>query len=624
MRMRIHRGVSRTVCLLAVLLLPAAAHAQASTSPPPLDAYGDDVFLLSTSLAPNVILLMDNSESMSHMEWHPGFDQTVISPTCAAFADGTEYIAANLIAALGAPPGSPSVTATICGNTRTIWDPARNDAKMPVAIYWGRYLNWYFSDESDPYVTEIQTAISSGPGCKGVIYPDVYRRTRFQAAKQVILDTLCVAETKNVRFGLAGFRQAADAAGKDPNGGFISVDLGRANPNHATELESGVKNALVNDLTYDGADETPLGEALFQVYSYWMSRDLADLPTSDQDGDAVFSTFPRYEYDKFGNWTSNTTAWFGDAMIFPCEKAFVVIVSDGLPSRDDFDADPVATAMGFAEFDDLIGDYHVDTIGEDAEEAPAAYGLLDERAFYLDDIAQYMYENDFRPDLAGDQTIDTYTVGFAADMETRAFLSRTAQVGNGLFFTAADGEELADQLVAALNHIIEKSASFTAASVPSARTSDGSDFYQSYFFPRGASAFWEGHVRSWHITGDGDIYDANDTCALDDPTPGECNSGPFKPDAVFFWDAAEQVPQPDETVTPGRKLYVSKSETFGSLPTTWVQSNIDAADLLVDAFTNPNQIPSDPTPNNPFYPDRGSRAFNEEGLADEIVAYVRG
>jgi hypothetical protein len=419
--------------LAAALLMPAAMQAAAAAPPPdaPLDAYGDDTFLLSTSLAPNVVLLMDNSESMSQMEWHPAFDQTVISPTCSAFTDGTQYIADDLMAVYGAP-GSSSVTATECGNTRTLWDAS--DAKMPVALYWGRYLNWYFSDAADPYVAEIETATTTGPGCKGTPYPDVYRRTRFEASKQVMLDTLCVAETKNVRFALAAFRQAKDALGRDPNGGYLVADLGRSNPNHANELESGIKNALPNDLTYDGADETPLAEALFQIYTYWMSRNLADLPTSDQDGDTVASTFPVYAYDKFGNFDANPVGWFEDAMLFPCEKAFVVVVTDGLPTRDDFDQeDLLNTTQGFADFDDLIGDYHLDGPGEDVDERPGAFGLLDERAFFLDDIAQYMYENDFRPDMAGDQTIDTYTVGFSEriPLENRPARQRPVFYGQG-------------------------------------------------------------------------------------------------------------------------------------------------------------------------------------------------
>jgi type IV pilus assembly protein PilY1 len=597
-----------SLLLAYALLVPSAVQAaQPVVAPPPLDAGGDDIFLIQSSVAPNVILLIDNSESMGHIEWHPAFDQTSV-PTCAAFTDGTNYIAEDLALTYGFP-NADEFTVTECGNTRKIYDPAKNDAKIDEALWWGRYLNWYFSDAADPYVNEIETALSTGAGCKGQEFPDLYRRTRFQASKQVLLDTLCVAESKNVRFGLATFREAADPATEDPNGGFIVSDLGRSNPNHAAELEAAIKLSLSNDDSPDGADETPLAEALFQVYTYWMSRTLADLPTSDQNGDSVFSTFPRYQYDKDGIWQANSNKWLDDAMLYECEKAFVVIVTDGLPTRDDFDEEPADTAYGYADFLDLIGNYHADAETEDP-------GAADEGTFYLDDIAKYMYDHDFRPDLAGDQTIDTYTVGFATDAAADALLDRTAELGNGLSFQAKDGEELASQLVAALNDIIEKAASFTAASVPSARTADGADFYQSYFFPLKRTAIWEGHIRAWHITAAGDIHDKNGVCALDDPTPGECDSGLFLPDAEFFWDAAEQVPQPD-----ARKLYVSKSGvSSGALPPAFTQANLAAADLLIDPFA----IPPDPTPNSLLYPIVGSQALNEEGLADEIVAAVRG
>ena len=37
-----------------------------------------------------------------------------------------------------------------------------------------------------------------------------------------------------------------------------------------------------------------------------------------------------------------------------------------------------------------------------------------------------MYEKDFRPDLGGDQNIDTYTVGLATDQTADDLLSKTA------------------------------------------------------------------------------------------------------------------------------------------------------------------------------------------------------
>ncbi len=177
-------------------------------------------------------------------------------------------------------------------------------------------------------------------------------------------------------------------------------------------------------------------------------------------------------------------------------------------------------------------------------------------------------------------------------------------LGNGTFYIAADGDELTAALLAALNDIIEKSASFTAATVPSARTKDGADFYQSYFFPRGKSAFWEGHVRAWTIDALGAVRDKNGDCALDDPTAGECNSGPFKPEAVFWWDAADEVPLP-----ASRNLYVSKSGVANGTVPPDLDQTLSAADLGVLGFA----VASDPAPNSPLYTLAGSTAITEEG-----------
>jgi type IV pilus assembly protein PilY1 len=572
-----------TLLLAAGLLLPGTA-LRAQLAPPPADAGGDDIFLMGTSVAPNVILLMDNSKAMDHIEWHPAFDPDAASYGCSDFDNGTVYDTSTL-----------GNVENHCGNTRKIWDP------VTPTLWDGRYLNWYFSDAADPYYNEIQNAVANIEGCtqagSAKFFAEKYRRTRLEASKQVLLDLLCVAESKNVRFGLAEFRDAEDVNGVDPNGGYILEDLGRSNPNHAAELEAAIKNSVV-------ASETPLAETLFQIYTFWMSRDNADIPNG-RDGT---TQFPRYQYDKFGNWETLATQWLEDPMLYHCEKAFVVIVTAGEPKRDNFDQDPLSTAEGFDDFSALIGDYHAD--GE--TELP---GDADETSWYLDDIAKYMYENDFRPDLADDQTIDTYTIGLATNQTADDFLEKTADVGHGLFFHVQDGDQLAFALIAALNDIIEKSQSFTAATVPSARTIDGGDFYQSYFFPSGRSAFWEGHIRAWHITAAGDIHDSNNVCALDDPDAGECNSGPFKPSAQYFWDASEGVPAPGS-----RTLYTSKL-VAGTPTRVAFDDALSAADLLVDAFVNP--FP-DPSPNSALYPVMGSTALNAEGLADEVVAFTRG
>ncbi len=585
---RNHERMGRKLVALAAAL----GLAYAPMSPRPAGAQSaDDIFLLTTATAPNVVLLMDNSEAMNHIEWHPKFDPDAGSYGCSDFTNGTEYTYT----------GSKPVEETHCGNTREIFVPESK------GTHWdGRYLNWYFSDDADAYINDIENAVANIEGCTdssgAAEFSAKFRRTRFHATKQVLLDTLCVAEPVDIRFGLAQFREPADAALEDPVGGFVSSDLGRSNPNHASELESQIKNS---DTTTGPA---PLAEAYFQISTYFMPRDTTDLPVGE-DG---VTQFPPYAYPKDGEYESSSNKWFEDALEFDCENAYVVIISAGGSTRDDFDGDPPLNAGGFSDFANLVGDFHDE--GDDGVADVELPGDADESGFYLDDIAKYMQENDLRPDLDGEQVIDTYTIAISADQAAKDYLEMTAQVGNGLFYETQDGDQLTVALIAALNDIIEKSSTFTSASVPAARTADGGDFYQSFFIPSGGSATWEGHIRAWRINVDGEIVDANDDCALLDPDPNECNGGPFDPGAVYFWDAAEEIPLPDSRI-----LYASKTIS-GTSTRVAFDDALTAADLTVQTFT----VAGDPAPNNTLYPTQGSTAISAEGLADEAVAFARG
>ncbi len=611
--MRSHRFRSRTARLLAFALcaplLGAPAPPPPPPPPPPIDASGDDVFLLTTTTSPNVVLLMDNSRSMNHIEWHPAFDNGAASYGCSDFVNATEYVY------------NGDTSETHCGNTRTIFGPESG------TLWSGRYLNWYFSDAADPHITDIETAEANVEGCTQAggakFFAEKYRRTRFEATKQVLLDLLCVAEPKNVRFALAYYREPANLptliplslGNDDPNGACIVEDLGRSNPNHAAQLEAAIKNSTLNSTTVEA---TPLSESLFQIYTFWMSRDTdgdakglidAGSPAVMPTGADGVTQFPAYLYDNQCNW--NSPPLLEDPFEHSCEKAFVVIVTDGLSNRDDFDPNPASTSQGFANFGALIGDYHAD--GE--TENP---GDPTEATYYLDDIAKYANENDFRPELGGDQTVDTYTIGLATDAATDAFLGRTAELGNGLFFHVQDGDELAFALIAALNDIIEKAASFTAAAVPSARTVDGGDFYQSFFIPRSSGANWEGHVRAWRLNAAGDILDKNGDCALVDPDAGECNSGPFLSTAEYHWDAADEMPS-----ASARNLFTTQLQS--GIPTLVpFDTGLEAVDMNIAPFTDDSIYPPDIAPNSPFYQLRGSQAKTEEGLADEVIQYARG
>src|SRR3990172_3770441 len=280
-----HRHPSRLARALGLAAATPLLLAPAAVPPPPVDASGDDIFLISASTSPNVVLLMDNSLSMNSIEWHPAFDNNASSYGCADFDNATTYLF------------SGNTSQTHCGNTRTIFAPVTNTR------WSGRYLNWYFSDAADPYITEIETEDAEVEGCTQAsgakFYAEKYRRTRLEATKQVLLDLLCVAEPKNVRFGLAYYREPANLptliplslGNDDPNGACIVEDLGRSNPNHAAELETAIKNSTLNSTSVEA---TPLSESLFQIYTFWMPRNLAQIPTG-ADG---ATQFPPYYYSK--------------------------------------------------------------------------------------------------------------------------------------------------------------------------------------------------------------------------------------------------------------------------------------------------------------------------------------
>ena len=623
-----------TIAALAAFALPSAAPAQTV----------DDAFLLTTSVAPNVVLIFDNGARMSQIEWHPAFDPDVAS-TCAAFSPTSDYSEGSSAVVAGYPGDIGSATETWCGNTRKIFNSAESGVTI---LYSGLYLNWYFSDAADPYITQIETAKASVVGCNQASgakkFMELYRRTRNQAARHVLTDVLCLAEPKNIRFGMAQMRSSAT----DPNGGYVSIAIDRNQPSHAANMEAAIKNVKPDSWA-------PVSESIFQLYTYLMPRTATACPTAapstptycrPMGADGV-TNFPLYSYDKQGDYDTGSGMLtdpldcepsISGSQRCPCQKNFIIMVTGGDGSRDDFDAEvPTNTANGFdPDFDVLIGNYHADAETEEGG------SLVNEDTRYLDDIAKFMQENDLRPDLEDNQTVDLYLVGFGTTDSYDVYLQRAADLGNGLFFHAEDGEELSTALVAALNDIVEKARSFTAATVPSSRTADGSDFYNSFFIPSGDHAFWEGHLRSWKFSATGEILDSDGNCALDDPDGGsECNNGPFKkvcqtgeswPACVTpFWDAGDAtntalVPGDTNTDTSDgqpRQLFTSKLNTLvtpNAPVRTDLDQNLSAADMTIATFT----VDPDPLPNSAQYTLKGSLANNAEGLADEVVAYARG
>lgn len=571
-------------------------------------AQADDTVLFSTVVAPNVVLVADNSGSMNHVVWHPSFDPTQDPTTgpgsCAHWTNDVQYnVHPNHTGDFPNGGGdtffSPG-TYTICGNTRTIFHDPEVSANNDWTRWDGRYLNWYFSDAADDPIASaiVDTSNGSFSACLGGGTHTLYRRARVTAAQEILREVICqVNAVGEVRFGLAQFRR-----GGDPNGGYVVVPANdyldsTGNPNvytlNGTSQSHGQHlDDAIDDLT--GEAWTPLSETLFQVYTYFQSRNGSDRPVG-QDGSTVF---PEYVYRPChgcgggGDYSGAGAPTVPDSPVqWACQKNFVVIITDGEPTRDDFDANGNNTDRGFNSFGSLVGDFNPD--GE------TETGVLpSEGTAYLDDIARFMQQTDFRPDLpahAGlEQVIDVYTVGFTTSPTANTILQKTADEGNGQFYFSTDPDKLAADLIAAISDIIQKSQAFTAATVPATRTSFGGKFYNSLFIPSRVDGYWEGHLRSWTINAAGEILDRNGVCALNDPVPGRCLSGSFKPVCGPtpspgcvrpFWDAGEVV---TASTPAGRNLTASKLVAGTPTRVPFDTANISAADLAVSAADIPS------------------------------------
>ncbi len=204
-------------------------------------------------------------------------------------------------------------------------------------------------------------------------------------------------------------------------------------------------------------------------------------------------------------------AWdyFSDARESPiqwwCQKNFVIIMTDGNPVMDADNLGP------------LKGDWDNDH-GGGSEENLYEQGGSD----YLDDVAYYIYQNDFSPNVDRKQNISTYTIGFTV---VNSLLRDAAFNGNGLagfqsewnnptsphyrryFYTATNYRELKEALSAAINEIIQKISSGTAVSVLSTSEQTNNRLFRAKFLP----GVWRGHLEAFSLPykqGDQPLWDA--------------------------------------------------------------------------------------------------------------------
>ncbi|NNC66198.1 MAG: hypothetical protein HKN84_15555, partial [Gammaproteobacteria bacterium] len=149
---------------------------------------------------------------------------------------------------------------------------------------------------------------------------------------------------------------------------------------------------------------TPLSETFYEAGLYYMGR---TIDYGSQNDPASTDLAAR---------SLTTPTAYNTPIDLACQKNFVVLLTDGEPSRDTGANSKIAGLPGFST---ATGNASCDGTGDGA---------------CLDDMAAYLYESDLSP-LPGKQNVVTYTIGFTIDLP---ILKTTAQRGGGGYFLADD------------------------------------------------------------------------------------------------------------------------------------------------------------------------------------------
>lgn len=593
------------------------ALALAVAAAPPARAGDEDIF--SAQIPPNVLLMIDSSGSMNAVMEHPAFHPPSFTYTCDIMpTTGSTTITLN--DQLGRPtrrvcassgcrfevhssdsgwtatsdptddPQNGYIVRRFCGRDRKLYTDGINQDYGNRTWYFSEYAEWLYSlDETstaligppgqEKTAAQILAEIDLPDNGKNYITGDTfakYQIARITAARDIARDVIyqtnsdcpayagdCGVYEDRVRFGIAKFQSSS-------HGGFVAAEIDAYSTNR-TQLNSAID-------AVDAETATPLGETLFKLYTYFMSRTSSHRPYG-ADGT---TRFPAYAYRMSdGAYTTTSSAIPDDPITADCQKSFVIMITDGEPTNDRFDTSSSNT-LGFSSFDALVGDYAPDAAGDldigtcaTPEECQPPWGSSS-GAGYLDDVALFMQQNDCRLDRPGDQLVDVYTVGFSTTEPANTLLAKTAANGNGLAFFGNQAEILTQALVSSIQDILSKSQGFSAATVPAARTADGGQLYTTLFQPTNTRPFWPGMIRSYKITSDGQILDKDGNCALENlADPTFCAQGTFKSeaDAPPFWNASKEMPGAN-----GRNLQISLAGSPGQDVQTF-DHGVDAADL---------------------------------------------
>lgn len=257
-----------------------------------------------------------------------------------------------------------------------------------------------------------------------------------------------------------------------------------------------------------GGGNTPLSESLFEAYRYYKGGDVF-IRDTDQGYENYWNGY-RWRTREVAINVDGVSS--GDEFISPieyeCQPNNVVLLTDGEPTYDS---------------------NHESTIESEIGESCSGN--------CLDEIAEFLWQEDLNGNFDGKQSVITHTVGFQTDQN---LLNDTANKGNGSYVIANNSAELENAFGKLFDEVLAQSTTFSAPGI-AVNTFDRLNHLDSLYFAvfqPAAGPLWTGNLKRYKLgvrvndsTGEKEaiILDQNGNEATDQST------GFFNDSARSWW-----------------------------------------------------------------------------------------
>lgn len=283
------------------------------------------------------------------------------------------------------------------------------------------------------------------------------------------------------------------------NVGFMELNFehGGSVTRAVKDLDSSRSAAMDTIDNLPASGWTPLSETMYESALYWQDMNAYYGDSADTDSEALQSADPMV-YEQPSSYT--------------CAKNYTVLLTDGQPTRDTGAYSRVGNLPGWSS-----------TLGYSNCTGGTGNGTC------LDDISEYLSKHDINPEMPGEQTVTTHTIGFTVDLP---ILKEAAEKSGGEYYLADDVKTLTTVLTEIVTSIFDRDVSFTAPAVSVNafnRTQHLNDLYISVF-RASTNTHWPGNMKKYSVNG-GVITDAQGQPAVDTQT------GFFAENTTNFWSA---------------------------------------------------------------------------------------